>query len=70
MALEQICQGMKLSAIPWLKSSMNIDISVTFRCIMYWIYVDIINVVLRNCFYITEGEGYGNEVLRWVFFRA
>jgi hypothetical protein len=30
---------------------------------MYWIFSDFIDPLMRSCFYITEGEGRGSEVL-------
>lgn len=68
--VEQVCSGMSLAKIPWLKCVVgsikdtdNATLNAQFRAFIYWVYTDVVNVVLRNCFYITEGEAYGNEVL-------
>jgi hypothetical protein len=34
-----------------------------FHAFMYWVFTDFINLLLGSCFYVTEGEGRGSEIL-------
>ena len=38
-------------------------IDVTLNHLIYWIFNDFINPLLSVCFYVTEGEGIGSELL-------
>ena len=38
-------------------------IDVTLNHLMYWIFNDFVNPLLSVCFYVTEGEGIGSELL-------
>ena len=73
--LEAVSRGMRLSAMPWIvrsparsgaaeaqSESSPFDPSALLRAFLLWVYSDVINQILRSCFYITEGESYGNEV--------
>jgi len=47
-------------------NTSNKEFTQHLRELVYWIFTSFINPLLGNCFYITEGEGLGSELL---FFR-
>ena len=71
VTLEHLCSHLSACNIPWLdhnisdSSSSRVDTkhSELIRRFIYWIYCEVINKLLLSCFYITEGEGLGNETL-------
>jgi telomerase reverse transcriptase len=74
MTMSQIAKGIKTSKIPWLRSvrkCLKVEKVVAaevverdiFLNFLYWIFSSVLNSLLSCCFYVTESESTGNEVL-------
>lgn len=63
-SVAQVCRGLRVSELPWLKSSISLEHKITLlSSFLYWTFAHVVNPVLSSSFYVTEGEGMGNEVL-------
>lgn len=69
LSASYICGKMRTSDMAWLQTTaescrlMPVTKQKILECFMEWIFTQIIIPLISASFYVTEGEGLGNEVL-------
>ena len=63
LSLNECRLGIKISQMDWLRSFEPKSLQTKILdALVFWIFADFINPLLRNSFYITEVEGKFNQI--------
>lgn len=66
LTIDQLTSKIKTTCIPFMAQAsfqLNTQPKNILRAFIYWIFTEFINPLVAVCFYVTEGEGHGSQLL-------
>lgn len=62
--MSQLCSGIETASMPWCHDAASpARTGSALRSFFYWAFAEFVNPLLAVCFYVTEGEGLGSQLL-------